>query len=347
MQDHDVSDDDLRLVDALQIWPRAPWSTLGPVLGADPVTLARRWARLEARGIAWVTVQPWAPTSSGAMIEVECHPGHLEQAVTELQGDPECLSIDLTSGARDLMLTVACADTSALNRYVVGRLHALPGARTVRAQPVVRVVAMASQWRVRMLDAAQVVAIERARDGAAERQGATRQGATRATTVHDADLEALRALLAADGRVTTRAVADAMHLPMRRARDLLAAALAHHTFGLRTDMARWATGWPVSAWYFLRVPAAQLPGVRLALGKLRHVRAALGVAGPANLLLNVWLPSLEDVEHLEEVLEQQLPGVSVMDRSLVMAVRKRMGRVFDDAERPTGVVVPWRAGGAA
>jgi hypothetical protein len=47
-----VSDDEYRLINALQISPRVPWSVLGSVLGQDPVTLARHWARLERCGIA-------------------------------------------------------------------------------------------------------------------------------------------------------------------------------------------------------------------------------------------------------------------------------------------------------
>ena len=42
-------------------------------------------------------------------------------------------------------------------------------------------------------------------------------------------------------------------------------------------------------------------------------------------------------------LEQKLPVVSIVDRCLVLGVRKRMGRVFDDQELPAGIV-PWRAG---
>ena len=39
-----LKDDDLRLLNALQIRPRASWSELSRAIGSDPVTLTRRWS---------------------------------------------------------------------------------------------------------------------------------------------------------------------------------------------------------------------------------------------------------------------------------------------------------------
>lgn len=42
-----LSEEDLALVHALQLQPRASWSVLGRALDVDPVTVARRWSRAE------------------------------------------------------------------------------------------------------------------------------------------------------------------------------------------------------------------------------------------------------------------------------------------------------------
>jgi DNA-binding Lrp family transcriptional regulator len=332
VQDETLTDGELLLIDALQVWPRAPWAKLGPVLGADPVTLARRWSGLADRGLVWVTLQPLLPGTQGGVLEVECHGGSVEEVVAALVQDPECLSIDVTSGGRDLLLTIACSTAPAFSRYVIERVNTLEGVRTVRAQPVVRLIAAATQWRLRTLDGAQARAIEAARDEAAP----LRRAAGRSASVD----RAMWRLLSEDGRVSTRDVARALDLPIRRARDRLTTALAMEGPSLRIDMPRWASGWPVAAWYFVRVPAAHVSEVRTRLRSLRAVRTVLAVAGPANVLINVWLRELADVEQLEEVMERQLPGVRVLDRSLVLTVRKRMGRVFDADEKPLDVV-PW------
>ncbi|WP_051217843.1 Lrp/AsnC family transcriptional regulator [Nocardioides insulae] len=328
-----MSESDRRLIDALQVWPRAPWSKLGPILGADPVTLTRRWKRLQEQGLAWVTVQqPWSSTSRGGIVEVECAGGALEEVIASVVADPQCVSVDVTSGGRDLVLTVSSTSMDGFGRYVVERVNRLAGVRAIRAQPAFRSIAVATQWRLRALDAAEAEALE-----TAARNAATHP--RRPLTEVDPEIGRLLSL---DGRVTTQEVATALDVPLRKARERLAATLAVAPLQLRTDMPRWASGWPVAAWYFVKVPAAHLADVGTKLRTLRPVRAVLSVAGPANLLINVWLRDLGDVEQLEATIERQLPVVSVLDRSLVLSVRKRMTRVFDADEFPTGIV-PWSA----
>ncbi|MFW0792499.1 Lrp/AsnC family transcriptional regulator [Gordonia sp. CPCC 205515] len=335
MQELTPTDDESRLIHALQIWPRAPWSQLGPILAADPVTLARRWSGLTDRGLAWVTAQPpLGVTARGAVIEVECAAGSIDSVSEALALDAECVSIDVGSGGRDLILTAAFTTPEMLTRYVISRVGGLAGVRTVRAHPVVKVVAAAAEWRLRALDATEVGLVEAARERDDGRRGAPASGSV-------ADREVV-SVLSRDGRATTRDIADALGIPVRRARERLSATLAAGGFDLRTDMPRWASGYPVCAWYFARVPAVQLASVGAILGNLPAVRTVLTVAGPANMLMSVWLRDLADIEGLEAVIEQKLPAVSIVDRCLVLGVRKRMGRVFDEQELPAGIV-PWRA----
>ena len=49
---------DRRLVNVLQIDPRASWAKVGKVLGVSPTTVAHRWQRLVDDGIAWITACP-------------------------------------------------------------------------------------------------------------------------------------------------------------------------------------------------------------------------------------------------------------------------------------------------
>lgn len=339
MQEKAPTEDELRLIHALQVWPRAPWSLLGPIFKVDPVTLARRWSGLSTRGMAWVTSQP--PTAAiarggparGAIVEVECVAGSIDRVITELAQDRECMSIDVASGGRDVILTVGGRTPEEFNRYVVSRVPGIPDVRTVRTHPVITTVAAAPQWRLRALDADEVSLIDTARDHEVVRLAAMFPR----RPIADPDIIAI---LSYDGRATTRMVSEALEIPMRRARVQLSATLVSGSFEVRTDMPRWASGYPICAWYFLRVPAAQIAQVGKRLSGLPAVRTVLSVAGPANLLVSVWLRELADVEGLEVVMEQKLPVVRILDRSLVLSVRKRMGRVFDEDEMPMQVV-PW------
>ncbi|RIQ20438.1 AsnC family protein [Jiangella rhizosphaerae] len=63
---------DLALRHAVQLAPRAPWQRIGLVLGVDPVTAARRWARLSESGAAWFALHPALDGLTFAFVEVGC-----------------------------------------------------------------------------------------------------------------------------------------------------------------------------------------------------------------------------------------------------------------------------------
>ncbi|WP_433503046.1 Lrp/AsnC family transcriptional regulator [Pseudonocardia halophobica] len=334
MQVSALSDKELQLVHALQVWPRAPWSRLGPVLDVDPVTLARRWSDLVRRGAAWITCQPAQRAfRHGAVVEVECLAGAAEDVVGEVSRDRACLSVEVVSGARTLMLTVSCADAAELSAYLIRRLDRIPGVRAVRANPVLSTIKAGEEWRLTALSPAQVGAVEEARR-------ATPAPAEAVRGLGPDELRTLVAILCRDGRATSKTIADGLGVPHRRARSYVQAAVAGGAMEFRTDVAQRLSGRPVSAWFFLRVPAIGLREVGTRLRALRPVWSILSVAGPSNLLVHVRVQSAGEIEGLEIALHQALPSLVIADRSLVLAVRKRIGRTFDQDEAPSGVV-PW------
>ncbi len=104
-----LKDDDLRLLNALQIRPRASWSELSRAIGSDPVTLTRRWERLHSQGIAWIAAYRGGPiVSATALLEIECAPAQTMSVAEQIAHDPEVLTVDLTTGNRDLLVTLTC-----------------------------------------------------------------------------------------------------------------------------------------------------------------------------------------------------------------------------------------------
>ncbi|GAA3059481.1 hypothetical protein GCM10010467_08500 [Actinocorallia glomerata] len=147
-----LQENDLRLIQALQISPRAGWSELGRALGAAPTTAARRWERLESSGAAWVSCQPLHGRDSAiAVLEVVCRAGDILQAARTLAEDAAAMTIDVTAGGRDLLITVTCPDQLALGRYLLERVAQIPEVESVRSHVVTRVYLDASRWRLRSL----------------------------------------------------------------------------------------------------------------------------------------------------------------------------------------------------
>jgi hypothetical protein len=60
--------------------------------------------------------------------------------------------------------------------------------------------------------------------------------------------------------------------------------------------------------------------------------------GQHDLAVDVWTRTLDDVQRLEATIEEQLPGVQIVDRALVLRTVKLMGRLLDESGRARGFV---------
>ncbi len=301
----DLADDDLRLVNALQIRPRASWSALARVIGSDPVTLARRWERLQERGIAWIAAYRGTSTT-GALIEIECPPSASLTIAERMAKDPEVLTIDVTTGNRDLLVTLLMEDREQLAGYVLERMSALPLVRALRTQIVWSLEMDARRWRLRALDAGEIAALSTDR----ERPG--RAAVDRETEA------ALLQILSRTPRITVSALAAELSVGKPRAAAVLATVLGNGRIVLRAEIARPYSEWPVYAWYFLTVGARERAATAARLATLREARAVMSLIGSYDLALAVWLRSLDDVPKLEAYLAGHFPETGVVDRSLVL-----------------------------
>ncbi|NBE53639.1 Lrp/AsnC family transcriptional regulator [Streptomyces boluensis] len=329
MQDHVTLDElDLQLVNALQIQPRAPWALVGKVLGLDPVTAARRWARLTRAGAAWVSCYPpETERQSTAFIEIVCEPGHSLAVARELAQDPQAMTVDVTAGDRDVFVTLHTPDEEVLADYLLERLGGVRHLHRVRSHLQVKNYIEASRWRLRTLDRAQISLM-------------TPEPAEHTPTLRPLTDEdwAIAVTLAADGRASLDALAAAASVSVSTARRRLNRMLADQQVRMRCELARPLTGWPVYAWFFARVAPEHMDAAGHALARLPEVRAVMGTAGPYNLIVAVWLRSLPDVQQLEIRISRTLPSVDIVDRSVTIRPLKLVGRLLDKRGYAAGTV---------
>ena len=328
MQDHATLDElDLGLVNALQIQPRASWSLVGGVLGIDPVTAARRWARLENAGQAWISgYPPITPRQANAFIEIVCEPGHGLSVARELANDPQAMTIDVTAGGRDVLVTVNAPNPEVLSSYLLERMSRVQHLRQVRSHPVVRAYTEGSRWRLRALDHEQAARMSR------------EAGETGAPGPLSDEDWAIAVALAADGRAPVSALAEAASTSTSTVRRRLARLVGNQQIRLRCELARTLSGWPVYAWFFARVSPAQLDETGRALARIPEVRTVTSTAGPYNLIIAVWLRSLVDVQELETHMARRLPHLDIVDRSITVRPVKLVGRLLDEQGYSTGAV---------
>jgi len=330
VQETVLDDLDQRILHALQISPRAPWSALGPIVGADPVTLARRWQRLVESGVAYVTVYGSRPGSRGALIEIDCPPGDTLAVAEELAQDEEALTIDLTAGGRDVLVTLMAEDDQALSSWVLERTRSLSRIRSMRTHLVTDFVTDARSWRLRALSTSEVSAV----------QAVEPRAATRRARLDAAQVRKLMRELSQDGRASATHLAEHLGTSPRTVRDAITDLRSSGRLVIRVDVARAYTAWPVYGWYFLRVPVGVVGRVGQQLGRLDEVRLVVNTVGGCNIIMAVWLRTLNDVAHLEAILEEKLPGVVIADRSVVLRTYKHLGHLLDARGFATGAVVP-------
>ncbi|MEV7605913.1 Lrp/AsnC family transcriptional regulator [Paenarthrobacter sp. NPDC089322] len=322
---------DLRLVHALQIDPRASWSDLSPVVGADAVTLARRWERLSSSGLAWVSgYSPGKRRSTLALIEVECGPGGAMATFQSLAGNPDIISVDFTAGSRDLILTFVAKSMRDVTSFVLYQLGEFASIRSARTHLVTDVIKEGGAWRLRELSAGDIQRIPPLRP---PRPRASRQ-------IPDDLQRVIESELAANGRATTSDIATKAGVTSQRVADAIAVLRNNRELLFRTDIARSYSGWPVHAWYFMQVPASSIENVREALARVEEVRLAARSASQYNLIMSVWLRTLDDVHRLEVMLEKSIPGARIADRSLVIHAGKHLGRILDENGRVTSAAEP-------
>lgn len=322
---------DLRLIHALQIDPRASWSDLAPVVGADAVTLARRWHRLSSSGLAWVSAyRPGQSRPTFALIEVECSPGSAVATFEALAQLPDVISVDFTAGSRDLIVTLVAKTERDVTTFLLHGLGEFPSIRAARTHLVTGIIKEGGAWRLRDLTAAEVQRIPSVRP---PRARAPKQ-------VPDQLRRVIESELAIDGRASTTAIAAKAGTTSQRVADAIATMRSKRELSFRTDIARQYSGWPVHAWYFMQVPASSIEKLRDSLARIEEVRLAVRAASKYNLIMSVWLRNLDDVQRLEVLLEHSIHGARIGDRSLVIQTGKHLGRMLDDDGRATGAFTP-------
>ncbi|MFC9394251.1 Lrp/AsnC family transcriptional regulator [Streptomyces sp. NPDC057027] len=338
----DVLDEvDHLLITALQTSPRARWERIGAAVGVDASTVARRWKRLTEAGHAWMSCHPAGigPTPpTVAVIEVDCVSGSLHEVAAAIVDDPHLITIDHVTGSRDLVLTAAFPDQVALARYVGLRLEALPGVAATRSQIASTVHAVGSRWRLdRLAPGSRENLAREASGGAAGSGRGTPSGGGAGIgrglpSADDLDLQLLD-LLAQDCRQSVAALAQSSGASASTVRRRLDRFHRADALVYRCEVARYLSGWPVAVTFWGVTPPDATARITAQLITQRETRLCASLSGPHNLLLTVWLRSVEDLPSFEARLYARFPELTVTDRAVTLWPLKLAGQILDPRGR--------------
>lgn len=330
-----LSLDDQALIGALQVSPRASWSDVGEALGISGVTAARRWRRISSDGTAWVTAAPgmarWAQQCL-AYVEIDCAPAKRNEVARELAAYDFVVTVEITTGSADILLTIAAADLSTLSHYLLDHLGTMASILRTRVRVATKIYTEGSSWRLVELDAAAMRVLERSRPTAdPSAVGADSIALT-------PDVQQIARLLSVDGRASLAELAEATGISPTTVRRHVRRLLGARILLPRTDMAAELSGSPVQVYLWADAPVDGLPATARTLTQLRHVRLCATVSSATSLVVCAWLRTVEEVHRLELTIAKQLPQLRIVDRLIVLRTVKRMGRLVDHRGRAVGVV---------
>ncbi len=123
---------DLRILEALRIDGREPFSQIAGRLGVSPGMIRQRYGRLVAEGYVKV-VAITNPLQRGmktmAMIGIRTDGNRMVEVAERIAGLEEIIDLVVTSGRFDILAEVFCRDHEALLQFITEKLYGIEGVR--------------------------------------------------------------------------------------------------------------------------------------------------------------------------------------------------------------------------
>ncbi|MGW1773559.1 Lrp/AsnC family transcriptional regulator [Streptomyces sp. NPDC002104] len=334
-----IDDTDRALVHALQLAPRASWELLGPVLGARPDTLARRWERLTGSGEAWLSglgLRTGVTKPCMAWVEVTCTAGSSHPVGGLLVADPYTLGVEHTTGSRDLLVFVAVPDLPTLYSYLSSRVQRIPGVTGTRTSMVTAVHYAPDRWRLDQLTPGQIGLLTRRIRRPASAAAPERP----AVAPLQPEDRPLVLALASDARRTVASLAREFAMSESTVRRRLARLEGGQSLRYSCALASGLSGWPVSATLWAEASACELADCAAVAAGLRETRICMSVSGPWNFMIGARLRTVEDLSRYTAELTRRLPGLRIRDSAVALQVRKTEAQELDHRGHRVRTVAP-------
>lgn len=311
---------DRRLLQALQLDGRAPFSRIAAVLGVSDQTIARRYKRL--RRTAGVRVLGMTDGSRLGrtvwLVRLHCTPDGTDRLAGALARHPETSYVALISGGTE----VVCAmrprggGGTTQDELLLDRLRRTP-----------RVIGVSAHCRLHSFYGGPVSGLNKISTLTPEEETALRPPDAAPpdspVTLKAAD-EAMLALLQRDGRTTTMDLQAATGLSEDAVRRRLAYLRGTGVLYFGVQYTPDLLGQHAAAMLWLSVAPAELSVIGTALGHHAEVNFAAAVTGQANLFASV---HCRDTRHLYTYLSEKIgafDGVQAIETAPVLRHVKQL-----------------------
>lgn len=313
----DYDELDRRLVHALQIDGRAPFSTIAEVLGVSDRTIARRYARLRSTGA--VRVLGGVDTSAlGAIqwfVRVRCAPAASLPVAEALARRPDTSWVSLTSGGTEITCVVRTESEADSEALLLAKLPRTPRVEGVTAHSVLHAFYGGPDNLVGKLGSLDEEAIERLRPSPVPR----RRGPVR---LDDSDRKLL-ALLATDGRAGFEQLAAATGWSPTTVRRRMTELREHGLLYLDIDVDWRMFGVHARTLLWLSVAPAHLEEAGQALAGHPEIAFAAATTGPTNLYASVVCTNQRELYRYLTTRVAALPAITHLETAPVIRTVKK------------------------
>lgn len=326
-----ISENDLELIDALQINPRASWKDIGEVIGVSAATAARRWAALCEEGLAWSNSTAGPELSRGFILEMACPPGTTDQVVKDLVAIPDVMTVGHLTGEYNVYAITVASSARAMTNFQLSVVNHLPLLR-VRTHVYHHAYGGSRRWRLRVLNETQ-----------ASQLTEVSTPPSPWTPVSNADRK-LYVALGEDARRPLSELAEELGNTPQAIGRALRRAQRRGTIDFRVDVARPYAGWHLGAFLWITTALEDVHGASVRLGQFPETRFCSSLSGTArSILLLVSLHAPEDVDGLIRRIEADEPTMRIVDCQFALRLEKVDGRVLNEEGRAVGCVPvdPW------
>lgn len=317
---------DRRLIHALQLDARAPFSRIAEILGVSDQTVARRYRRLRSADLLRVVAVPPANFYGHGrwMLRLRCVPGAADAIASALARRPDTAWVQLVSGGTEVQCITRARVPGESEQLLLERLPRNGRVVDITAYSLLHTF-YGSPGRVRLLNALTSKEAGRLGPGPDAVTGAV----TGADLPHcDADDLRLLNVLARDGRTGLADLAAATgwsQSTVRRRMDELRASGALH-FYAEFDLAH--LGYRAATRMWASAPPAELAATGEALASHPEVVFAAATTGPTNLVTTVICIDAHDVYRYLTERVAALPAITHVETTPVIQTRKRVGRLL-------------------
>ncbi|OIJ87618.1 AsnC family protein [Streptomyces sp. MUSC 14] len=313
----DYDELDRRLVHALQINGRAPFSTIAEVLGVSDRTIARRYARLRSAGAVRVLCGV-DPTALGAILwflRVRCAPAASLPVAEALARRPDTSWVSLSSGGTEITCVVRTENEADSEALLLAKLPRTPRVEGVTAHSVLHAFYGGPDNLVGKLGSLDAEAIERLRPPPVPH----RPGPVR---LDDGDRKLL-ALLSTDGRAAFEQLAAATGWSPTTVRRRMAELREHGLLYLDIDVDWHMFGVNTRTLLWLSVAPAHLEEAGRALAGHPEIAFAAATTGPTNLYASVVCADQRELYRYLTTRIAALPAITHLETAPVIKTVKQ------------------------